>query len=219
MKKFILLLLTFVMLVCGVSYTVRPTAQSKENEGTVFHTLDAVPSSPNKGYLSSTTAAVDSYVPAIVEAIQPTLPDVEEDPVEQIEYNDDIPLSHEEQGWLQSACKEFEVPYALALGLIEKETHFQNVVGDDGASTGYMQIQQKWHWDRMNRLGVTDLLDPEGNFQVGCDFLSELYGKYGDWSLALTVYNMGHNPGYITKYAYDVMGNYARWQETTQIFD
>lgn len=114
---------------------------------------------------------------------------------------------------MQAACKEFDVPYALALGLIEKETVFRNVVGDDGASTGYMQIQQKWHWDRMERLGVTNLLEPNGNFRVGCDFLSELYGKYNDWSAALTAYNMGHNPGFVTDYAKEVMENYAHWQE------
>ena len=133
--------------------------------------------------------------------------------VEQRHYCDDIPLTHEEQDWLRDACEGFDVPYALALGLIEKETRFQNLVGDDGASTGYMQIQQKWHWDRMERLGVTDLLEPSGNFRVGCDFLAELYAKYNDWNVALTVYNMGHDPGYITNYARDVMGNYARWQE------
>ena len=76
-----------------------------------------------------------------------------------------------------------------------------------------MQIQQKWHWDRMERLGVTDLLEPSGNFRVGCDFLAELYAKYNDWNVALTVYNMGHDPGYITDYAKDVIGNYVRWQE------
>lgn len=138
---------------------------------------------------------------------------MEEPVVDQCHYCDDIPLTHEEQDWLQDACEEFDVPYALALGLIEKETRFQNLVGDDGASTGYMQIQQKWHWDRMERLDVTDLLEPSGNFRVGCDFLSELYAKYNDWNVALTVYNMGHDPGYITNYAKDVMGNYARWQE------
>ena len=123
-----------------------------------------------------------------------------------------IPLSDEEQMLLQDACIEFNIPYALALGLVEKETNFRNVVGDDGASVGYMQIQQKWHRDRMDRLGVTDLTDPGGNFRVGLDFLSELYNKYHDWGMALTVYNMGHNPGYITKYANKVLNNYETWQ-------
>lgn len=99
------------------------------------------------------------------------------------------------------------------MGLIEKETEFRNLIGDDGASAGYMQIQKKWHWDRMERLGVADLMEPSGNFRVGCNFLTELYAKYNDWSLVLTVYNRGHDPGYITDYAKDVMENYAHWQE------
>ena len=70
----------------------------------------------------------------------------------------------------------------------------------------------------MERLGVTDLMEPNGNFKVGCDFLSELHEKYGDWDLALTVYNMGHDPGYITNYAKDVMENYGHWQELLQTY-
>lgn len=137
---------------------------------------------------------------------------MDEPVVEQSQYYDDIPLTTEEQDWLRAACEEFDVPFALTLGLIEKETEFQNLVWDNGASAGYMQIQQKWHWDRMERLGISDLMEPNGNFRVGCDFLAELYAKYNDWSLALTVYNRGHDPGYITDYAKEVMGNYARWR-------
>lgn len=134
-------------------------------------------------------------------------------PEEQPPYNRDIPLSYEEQILLMKSCEENDIPYALALGLIEKETNFRNITGDDGASMGYMQIQEKWHWDRMERLGVTDLLDPKGNFQVGCDFLSELYARYKDWGTAVTVYNMGHDPGYITAYANDVLSNYVDWKK------
>ncbi len=221
MKKFILFLLTFVLAVVGVSCAVTPTAQPEENEEVTIRTLVAASSSSSDEGHSIPITAKDLKESLPLEP--PPSSDVEEEsiegtPVEQVDYNDDIPLSYEEQEWLQAACKEFEVPYALALGLIEKETNFRNVVGDDGASTGYMQIQQKWHWDRMERLGVTNLLDPEGNFRVGLDFLSELYGRYDDWGTALTVYNMGYNPGYVTNYAYAVMDNYERWQETTQNF-
>lgn len=125
--------------------------------------------------------------------------------------SDDIPLSYDNQVSLQEACEEFNVPYALALSLIETETNFRNVIGDNGDSTGYMQIQQRWHYDRMERLGVYDLTDPKSNFRVGLDYLSECYDIYGSWGLAVTVYNMGHNPGYITDYAYNVMSGYEKW--------
>ena len=42
--------------------------------------------------------------------------------------------------WLWAACEEFDVPYALALGLIEKETEFRNLIGDDGASTEFSSL-------------------------------------------------------------------------------
>ena len=153
------------------------------------------------------TPSVDSE--CVIETVEP----------ESVCYHSEIPLSREEQDMLGAACEEFDIPYGIALGLIEKETHFRNVLGDDGASTGYMQIQEKWHWDRMERLGVTDLFDPEGNFRVGCDFLAELYGKYGDLGVSLTVYNRGHDPGFVSDYAYEVLENYAKWQELVKTND
>ena len=77
--------------------------------------------------------------------------------------------------------------------VIRQETEFRNGVGDDGRSVGYMQVQRRWHEDRMARLGVTDLTDPYGNFRVGCDYLAELLGKY-PLEEALTAYNSG-KPG------------------------
>lgn len=205
MKKLALFLLVFLMAVVGISCTAKPTVVAKD-DGAVAQTKSTAP-------LSSLPRGNPIATKTVTRPSKPAPPPVEEVSVEPDNFRDDIPLTHEEQEWLRAACEEFDVPYALALGLIEKETVFRNVVGDDGASTGYMQIQQKWHWDRMERLGVTDLLEPNGNFRVGCDFLSELYGKYNDWSVALTVYNMGHNPGFVTDYAKEVMENYAHWQE------
>lgn len=135
---------------------------------------------------------------------------IEQALVEQGYFRDDVPLSYEEQDFLHTACQESGVPYALALAVIERETGFRNVVGDDGASCGYMQVQERWHWDRMERLGVTDLMHPFGNFRVGCDYLAELLEKYPTQE-ALTAYNSG-SPSY-NQYSYDVMDNYEKWKE------
>lgn len=191
MKKLALFLLAFLMVVVGISCTTKPAVVAKD-DGAVAQTKSTAP-------LSSLPKGDPIAAKTVIKPFKSSPPAVEAVAVE--------------QEWLRAACEEFDVPYALTLGLIEKETVFRNIVGDDGASTGYMQIQQKWHWDRMERLGVTDLLEPNGNFRVGCDFLSELYGKYNDWGVALTVYNMGHDPGFVTDYAKEVMGNYAHWQE------
>lgn len=135
---------------------------------------------------------------------------IEEALVDQGYFVLEVPLSFDEQDFLHTACMESGVPYALALAVIERETQFQNLVGDDGASLGYMQVQERWHWDRMERLGVSDLMDPFGNFRVGCDFLAELLEKYPVQE-ALTAYNSG-SPGY-NQYSYDVMDNYEKWKE------
>ena len=92
-------------------------------------------------------------------------------------FRSDVPLDGETQALLHSACEEAGITYELALAVIRKETGFQNVMGDNGNSYGYMQIQPRWHEDRMERLGVTDLTDPYSNFRVGCDFLAELLSK------------------------------------------
>ncbi len=127
-------------------------------------------------------------------------------------FRDDVPLTYEEQDFLHTACQEAGVPYSLALAVIQKETQFTNTVGDDGASEGYMQVQRKWHYDRMERLDVEDLMEPFGNFRVGCDFLAELLETYPT-AEALTVYNKGHYPGYITRYANEVLDYYEAWKE------
>lgn len=117
-------------------------------------------------------------------------------------FRSDVPLDCETQAFLHAACEEAGITYELALAVIRKETEFQNVMGDNGNSYGYMQIQPRWHEDRMERLGVTDLTDPYSNFRVGCDFLAELLSKY-TLEEALTAYNSG-KPGK-SEYAKSVM--------------
>ena len=118
-------------------------------------------------------------------------------------FRSDVPLDGETQAFLRSACEEAGITYELALAVIRKETDFRNVVGDNGDSIGYMQIQPRWHEERMERLGVTDLADPYSNFRVGCDFLAELLEKY-TLEEALTAYNSGKAGQ--SEYATSVMG-------------
>ena len=128
--------------------------------------------------------------------------DVEAAEAEFDPVRDDIPFDAELQRLLYKACGETGIRYELALAVIWQETDFRNIVGDSGESAGYMQVQEKWHSKRMERLGVSDLLDPYGNFLVGLDFLAELLERY-DLSDALTAYNSG-SPGN-SQYARDVL--------------
>lgn len=118
-------------------------------------------------------------------------------------FREDVPLDSDTQAFLRAACEETGIPYELALAVIRQETEFRNITGDDGRSVGYMQVQRRWHEDRMARLGVADLTDPYGNFRVGCDYLAELLGKY-PLEEALTAYNSG-KPGK-SAYASSVLG-------------
>ena len=126
-------------------------------------------------------------------------------------FRSDVPLDGETQALLRSACEEAGITYELALAVIRQETDFLNVVGDNGDSIGYMQIQPRWHKERMGRLGVTDLADPYSNFRVGCDFLAELLGKY-TMEDALTSYNSG-KPGK-SEYATSVMNYMDEYNRT-----
>lgn len=113
------------------------------------------------------------------------------------------PLPLELQVKLYGACLEMGVDYELALAVVEQETRFRNLMGDDGESAGYMQVQEKWHKDRMALLGVDDLRDPEGNFRVGCHFLKECIDKYG-LEKGLGYYNSGKAA--VTDYSREVLG-------------
>lgn len=158
------------------------------------------------------TTAAD--VPAEQPAVQliPQTIDVEAAPMERDPVREDIPLDAETQRLLWQACEETGVVYELALAVIWKETNFRNIRGDGGDSYGYMQVQPRWHSERMDRYGVTDLMDPYGNFLVGCDYLAELAAKDRGIEWMLHAYNGGPNyannlakAGQTSQYAKDVL--------------
>lgn len=137
-------------------------------------------------------------------------------PMEHDPVREDIPLDAETQRQLWQACEETGVTYEMALAIIWKETNFRNIVGDNGKSFGYMQVQKKWHSDRMERYGVTDLMDPYGNFLVGCDYIAELAEKDRGIEWVLHAYNGGTSyanelakAGKVSQYAKDVL-NYLK---------
>lgn len=101
-------------------------------------------------------------------------------------------FSEENQKYAEDVCEKYGVPYEIVFSIIHRESHYNSAsIGDDGQSFGYMQIMKKWHVDRMERLGVKDLMDPKGNILVGIDYLSELLGSYPEMNLALMAYNCG----------------------------
>ena len=103
-----------------------------------------------------------------------------------------VPLDEEYQKYLISLGEQKDIDPRLILAVMFVESSYDaETVGDGGESYGLMQVQPKWHGERMERLGVTDLLNPEQNAAVGVDYLAELIEKYGDEEKALVAYNAG----------------------------
>ena len=150
---------------------------------------------PAEENAAETRERAEAEVIRIVSAEMPA--EEPEKPEEDEHVREDIPLDAEIQRLLYKACAETGISHDLALAVVWQETDFRNVLGDDGESAGYMQVQERWHKERMARLGVSDLKDPYSNFLVGCDYLSELLAKGKGVEWALMAYNGG--PSYANK--------------------
>ena len=92
----------------------------------------------------------------------------------------------------QEYCNEIGEMYCicpeLLMAMIEAES---SGVADakNGSCKGLMQVSERWHKDRMKRLGVEDIFDPYGNILVAADYLLELFERYHDVGVVLMVYN------------------------------
>ena len=134
-------------------------------------------------------------------------------------YN--VPLDHELQLFIIQLCEEHHIDPAIVIAMIDSESEFEaGAIGDSGAAFGLMQVQPRWHKERMDRLGVTDLLDPYQNVTVGVDYLAELIALDRGIEWALMCYNGGfpyaneHSAlGIISNYASEVLGSIEKWTE------
>ena len=125
----------------------------------------------------------------------------------------EIKLDAEMQEWIWNYCNDKNISPALVMAIIERESSCNsNCVGDRGNSFGYMQIYKKWHTDRMEKLGVTNLLDGKQNIMVGVDYLLELFQENSDVTWVLNAYNGGRayaNRKSDTDYSVDVLDRSA----------
>ena len=125
---------------------------------------------------------------------------------------EDVPLDAELQEFIFGVAEDYGLEGELVMSIIGQESNFSHcIVGDDGESKGLMQVQEKWHTERMERLKVDDLYDPYENVIVGVDYLAELLAK-GDLEWALMAYNGGEayademtKQGVVSEYAESVM--------------
>ena len=107
----------------------------------------------------------------------------------------DVPLSYELQDHIFNLCEEYGIAPEVIVAMIERESNYDDgAVGDNGESVGLMQIQEHNHYDRIERLGVTNLGDPFENVEVGIDFFAQCITRNGgNVEMALMAYNAGQN--------------------------
>lgn len=120
------------------------------------------------------------------------------------------------------ACIEYGERYGicpeLLVAIVETESS-GDPKAQNGGCMGLMQISEKWHKDRMERLGVKDIFNEHGNILVGTDYLAELRDKHGDMAMVLMVYNGDgrakefYETGYISEYALKIMERSAELEE------
>lgn len=80
---------------------------------------------------------------------------------------------------------------------------------ENGSCKGLMQVDTRFHSERMARLGVGDIYDPYGNVLVATDYFAELFEEYGDPAFVLDVYNGNSAAEY--NYKNGIVSSYAGW--------
>lgn len=112
--------------------------------------------------------------------------------------------------YIDEISEQYRICPEFIMAIIERESSGR-ADAENGSCKGLMQVSKKWHKDRMEKLGVTDLLDPYSNILVGTDYLAELVKKYGDPAMVLMSYNGSSDAeerwktGNYTKYAITIM--------------
>lgn len=95
---------------------------------------------------------------------------------------EDVKAISEELGQASNICPE------TIQAICWWESRFQPDA-ESGGCVGIMQVAPKWHKERMDRLGVTDLTDTRQNMMVAVDYLSELVEDEEDMEEALMRYH------------------------------
>lgn len=131
----------------------------------------------------------------------------------------DIPLEiqqcAESIGYIYGICPE------LLESMAYQESRFNpKAVSGDGSCIGLMQVNPRWHRDRMERLSVSkeDLKTVRGNMLVAADYLKELFDTYEDPGIVLMTYNGDSRAqsfaqsGRLSYYAKEILDRSSEWE-------
>ncbi len=115
----------------------------------------------------------------------------------------DVEVPEDIHRYCVAAQEESNVCAELLEALCWRESRFTPSAENQGCC-GIAQISTRWHKKRMEKLGVTDIYDAEGNIRVAADYLRELFEKWdGDTYKVLMEYNGDTSKG-VSKYAIEI---------------
>ena len=97
-------------------------------------------------------------------------------------------IPEDEQEYCRQAGETFGISPELLMAIIESESSGQQYA-QNGNCIGLMQVDQRYHTGRMQRLGFSNLWDKQANIYTGASLLADLMEKYGDTGYALMAYN------------------------------
>lgn len=101
------------------------------------------------------------------------------------------------QIYIWCLCKQRGLDFTTTIAQIELESAYQYDAVGKAKDSGYMQVVGRYNEDTMEELGVTDLLNPYQNINVGTKRMEELLKKYdGNYAKALTAYQYGESGAY-----------------------
>ena len=136
--------------------------------------------------LAQQTAAAPAteYVTLAYMEVQP---EAEQEP----ELLYDVPMSDELQRYIREQAERQDVPFEIALAVIERESSYQPDAVSDTGDFGLMQINICNHRWLYEELGITDVMDPEQNIEAGLYILGQAFQKYEDMkpTIITTNYN------------------------------
>jgi len=179
----------------------REPAQVKQPDPPAVFTVAAASWLPNeeRGYIEPAAPQIRAEAPVV----QTPAPEPEPEPEPELpalRYLGAVNMDPETQDAIWTVCKENPTLYSMVMAMGYYESaHDTAAVGDSGRSLGWLQVQPRWHQERMDRLGVTDLLDPVQCALVAVDYIDWIAERlnpenpadaYGTHAL-LMAYNQG----------------------------
>lgn len=108
-------------------------------------------------------------------------------------YYEDTYIKAEYVEYCVEIGEEYNLCPELLMALIEKESSGR-ADAQNGSCKGLCQVSEKWHSGRMDKLGITDIFDPESNIRLCADYLTELGAEYEDIATVLGWYHGEADP-------------------------